>query len=163
MQQPYVGNGQFNQQQYSVPPAPTAGQQQQFGQPIQPPGQQQISNQSNVVQIPNQFGSQQPIVITQGSKKKKSKTGQNILNALIVVLAVILIVGIIALTIQQCKNAKEQADTQKAAEEAAKQNDKLATTDNQLCYNTQDVNNNTAGINLDSVNQSQSQSTSVGS
>lgn len=178
MQQPYAQSGQFNQPQYGMPPAPTADQQ-QFGQPMQPPGQQQISSQSNVVQIPNQFGSRQPIVITQGSKKKKSKTGQNILNALIVVLAVVLIVGIIALTIQQCKQTKEQADAQKAAAEAAKQNEtgtieptnetpihanpdvsKQPKYDdiNIDIYKQKDLNNGNSGINLDSVNQSQSQS-----
>ncbi len=165
MQQQYEQNGQFNQYlqqpQYDMSPAPTADQKQQYGPPTQSPVQQQIGNQSNTVQIPNQFGSQQPIVITQGGKKKK-KTGQKILNALIVLLAIILIVGIIALAIKQCKETKEQADAQKAAEETAKQDSELIASNGELCYASKDASNNTASNNLETVNQSKSQSATVG-
>ena len=192
MQQPYVGNEQFNQyqqqQQYGMPPAPTVDQQQFYGQvPMMPPGQQQIGNQSNMVQIPNQqYSQQQPIVITQGGKKKK-KTGQKVLNALIVALAVILVVGIIALTIMQCKQAKEkidaenqakeQLDSKNQANEASEQNAELQKPElirqqpeliidksgGELDgYTAQSVNNNVPTNNLDTINQSQSQSTSVG-
>ena len=193
MQQPYVGNEQFNQyqqqQQYGMPPAPTVDQQQIYGQvPMMPPGQQQIGNQSNMVQVPNQqYSQQQPIVITQAGGKKKKKTGQKILNALIVALAVILVVGIIALTIMQCKQAKEkidaenqakeQLDAKNQANEASEQNAELQKPEltrqqpkliidksgGELDgYTAQSVNNNVPTNNLDTINQSQSQSTSVG-
>jgi preprotein translocase subunit SecG len=163
-------------------------QQQIYGQvPMMPPGQQQIGNQSNIVQVPNQqYSQQQPIVITQGGKKKK-KTGQKVLNALIVALAVILVVGIIALTIMQCKQAKEkidaenqakeQLDAKNQANEASEQNAELQKPElikqqpeliidksgGELDgYTAQSVNNNVPTNNLDTINQSQSQSTSVG-
>lgn len=193
MQQSSVGNGQFNQyqqqQQYGMPPAPMADQQWFDGQAqMFPPGQQQISNQSNVVQIPNQqYSQQQPIIITQAGGKKKKKTGQKILNTLLVLLAVILVVGIIALTIMQCKQAKEkidannqakeQLDAKNSANEASEQNAELQKPElikqkpeliidksvGELDgYTAQSVNNNAPTNNLDTINQSQSQSTSVG-
>ena len=166
MQQSYVGSGQVDQQQQNgIPPASTA-EQQQFGGQSQmlPPDQQQISNQSNTVQIPNQqYSQQQPIIISQAGKKKK-KTGRKILNALIVALAIILIVGIIALTIMQCKKAREQCDAKNHTNEASKPNPNFTTVKGDLCtYTSQSVNNNATTNNLDTINQSQSQSASVGS
>ena len=162
MQQPYVGNGQFNQQQsYGTPPAPSANEQMY--------GMQQTGAQSNTWQASNQLNSQQPIIITQAGKKKK-KTGQKVLHAIIVILAVALIVGIIALTIMQCKDTKEQLDAQSAAKEAADK--KAAETTTTTANETQNsqmkdvelvspppkiVDNANPQLTLDSVNRQQQQ------
>ena len=162
MQQPYVGNGQFNQQQsYGTPPAPAANQQMN--------GAQQTGNQSNTLQASNQLNSQQPIVITQAGKKKK-KTGQKVLNAIIVILAVALIVGIIALTIMQCKETKKDLDAQNAAKEAAAkeaaakettetitetQNEQIKSAE--FVHHPKIVDNANPQLTLDSVNQQQQQ------
>ena len=157
MQQPYVGNGQFNQQQsYGTPPAPAANQQMN--------GAQQTGNQSNTAQASNQLNSQQPIVITQASKKKK-KTGQKVLNAIIVILAVALIVGIIALTIMQCKETKKDLDAQNAAKEAAAKETTETITETQngqiksaeFVNHPKIVDNANPQLTLDSINQQQQQ------
>ena len=170
MQQSYVQNEQFNQYaqqpQYGIPPAPTADQQQQYNaqqqyaQPIPPPSQQQRTNQSNTVQIPNQPCSQQPIIITQGGgKKKRRKTSA--LDVLLYLLAAILIVGIIALAVMSYKEKTEQAQANKAAEEATKNDEEIKKTDIQLQYKQQNIDNNSAAQNLNTINTAQDKSQSL--
>ena len=173
MQQQYLLNEQFNQyqrqQQYDMPPAPMPDQQWVDGQAqMFPPGQQQMSNQANMVQIPNQMDNRQPVIITQGGKKKKSKTGQSILNAIIVTLAVILIVGIIALTIVQCKQKKEDLDAQKHKtinqenETSSQKTGSSNSCEDEGSYTSQTVNNDAPNNNLNTANQSQNKGPSMG-
>lgn len=160
MQQSYVENGQYNQYQ----------QQQSLGMPPAPPASpQQFNSQLNSVQIPNQPGAQQPVIITQGGGKKKKKTGQTILNAIIAILAAVLIVGIIVLAVKQGKEMVKEANQQQASTDTGQSNgtelqsgiaDKqpiLRKSDPVIIKELKDVNNNPAGTNLESINQSQSQ------
>ena len=110
-----------------------------------------------------QSNCQQPLIISQIEGKKKKKN-ISVLNVIITVLAIAVVVGVIYLGVKQCMEKKQELDAQKVTEDASNQKPELTGANGELCtYTSQDVNNNSATNSLNTVNQTQSQSTTIGS